>query len=162
MPIYEFYCKGCNTIFSFLSRKVDTKTSPRCPKCKKVRLNRQVSLFAATVGAADTGDMEGLPFDERKMESAMNQLASEAEHINENDPKAAADLMRKFSSMTGVEFGGSMEDALKRLEAGESPEEIEKELGPMMEGDEDPFVISRKTGARTVRPPARDNTLYEM
>jgi len=162
MPIYEFYCKRCHTIFNFLSRKINTQTCPGCPKCKTRKLARQVSMFAATGASEDSGDMDGLPFDERRMESALNQLASEAEHISENDPKAAADLMRKFSSMTGVEFGGSMENALKRLEAGESPDEIEKDLGPLMDGEDDAFLISKKAGVKNRCPPARDDTLYEM
>lgn len=161
MPIYEFYCKACNTIFNFLSRKIDTSTCPQCPRCRKRKLSRQVSMFAAVSGNKTDSQSEEMPFDEKKMESALTQLASEAESINENDPKAAANLMRKFSSMTGMEFGGSMEEALRRLEAGENPEEIEKDLGDIMEGEEDPFVISQKT-AKKQKPPERDNTLYEM
>ncbi len=160
MPIYEFYCEGCHTIFNFLSKRIDTETCPKCPKCKKRKLDRQVSMFATGSGGADDAETEDLPFDENKMEGALAELAGEAEKINENDPKAAADLMRKFSSMTGVEFGGGMEEALKRLEAGENPDEIEKELGELMEGDEDPFIVSRK--GRRKAPPVRDETLYEM
>jgi putative FmdB family regulatory protein len=131
MPIYEFYCSGCHTIFNFFSKRIDTESCPKCPRCKKRRLDRQVSMFAAVSGAKDSAEMDDLPFDESKMEGALAQLAGEAEGIDENDPKAAADLMRKFSSMTGVEFGGSMEEALKRLEAGEDPESIEKDLGDL-------------------------------
>jgi putative FmdB family regulatory protein len=162
MPIYEFYCTGCNTIFNFFSKRIDTEKCPKCPKCKKQKLDRQVSMFSAGSNAGDSEEADGMSFDEKKMEGALTQLASEAEGINENDPKAAANLMRKFSSMTGVEFGGSMDEALRRLEAGENPEEIEKELGDMMEGEEDPFVISQKGGKKTKRPPSRDETLYEM
>lgn len=162
MPIYEFYCAGCHTIFSFLSKRIDTQTRPKCPKCGKRELDRQVSMFAAVSSGNESGDSGDMPFDEKRMEGALTQLASEAEGINENDPKAAADLMRKFSSMTGVEFGGSMEEALKRLESGEDPEQIEKDLGGLMDSDDDAFVISRKGGGRKAVPPARDNTLYEM
>ncbi len=162
MPIYEFYCADCHTIFNFFSKRIDTETSPKCPKCKKRKLGRQVSMFAAVSGAKDSGDMEDLPFDESRMEGALTQLAGEAERIDENDPKAAAELMRKFSSMTGVEFGGSMEEALKRLESGEDPEQIEKELGDLMESDDDAFTVAQKGGRKKARPPERDETLYEM
>lgn len=161
MPIYEFYCAGCNTIFNFFSKRIDTATCPKCPKCNKRKLDRQVSMFAAVSSGGDEAQTDDLPFDAKRMEGALTQLAGEAEKINENDPKAAADLMRKFSSMSGVEFGGGMEDALKRLEAGENPDEIEKELGEIMDGEEDPFVISQK-GIKSKRPPLRDETLYEM
>lgn len=160
MPIYEFYCADCHTIFNFFSKRIDTESCPKCPKCRKRKLDRQVSMFAAVSGGKDEGEMEDLPFDESKMEGALTQLASEAERIDENDPKAAADLMRKFSSMTGVEFGGSMEEALKRLEAGEDPEQIERELGDLMEGEDDAFMISKRRQRKA--PPARDETLYEM
>jgi len=162
MPIYEFYCADCHVIFNFFSRRIDTETCPKCPKCKKRKLDRQVSMFSAVSGAKDKEGMEDLPFDESRMEGALTQLASEAEKIDENDPKAAADLMRKFSSMTGVEFGGSMEEALSRLEAGEDPEQIEKELGDLMGSDDDAFVVSQKGARAKTRPPARDDTLYEM
>ena len=34
MPIYEFYCRKCNTIYNFFSRSVNTEKIPFCPKCK--------------------------------------------------------------------------------------------------------------------------------
>ncbi len=37
--------------------------------------------------------------DESKMESAMNWRAKEAEHIDEDDPRQAANLMRKLTDM---------------------------------------------------------------
>jgi putative FmdB family regulatory protein len=169
MPIYEFYCAECHTIFNFFSRKVDTATRPPCPRCRKTRLERQVSMFAATGKAREEGEggeAGDLPVDEGKMEGAMEALAGEAEGLDENDPRQAAQLMRKFSKMTGMEFGRGMEEALGRLEAGENPEQIEQELGDAMEG-EDPFVLpggkGRKKDASARRgAPARDKTLYEM
>ena len=35
----------------------------------------------------------------------MNMLAGEAENINEDDPRQAANLMRKLTDMTGMELG---------------------------------------------------------
>ncbi len=167
MPIYEFYCKRCNTIFSFLSRKVNPENRPPCPKCRKHTLERQVSMFAAGGHAkeeAEGGD-EKLPFDEAKMESAMESLASEAENMSEDDPRQVAGLMRKLSKSTGMEFGSGMQEAIKRLEAGEDPDQIEAELGNRIE-EEEPFVMPdrQKGQARAKRRPAprRDETLYEM
>ena len=167
MPIYEFYCPTCNTIYSFLSRRINTEGVPACPQDGRHRLNRQVSRFAVTSGG-DQGEGEGdemgdLPMDEAKLERAMGELASEAEGMNEDDPRAAARLMRKLSESTGMEYGETMQEALRRLEAGEDPDAIEAELGDALEGDEDPFVMpggSRKGGRK--KPPKRDETLYEM
>ncbi|XCN71926.1 MAG: FmdB family zinc ribbon protein [Candidatus Electrothrix aestuarii] len=35
MPIYEFYCQDCNTIFNFFSSRINTEKRPDCPKCGK-------------------------------------------------------------------------------------------------------------------------------
>jgi len=163
MPIYEFYCPDCHMLFNFLSKAVNTTTRPSCPRCKRRRLERQVSLFAVTGEAGEEGDLDDLPIDESKMEQAIGELAGEAEMINEDDPRQAAQLMRKFSKMTGMQFGEGMEEALGRLEAGEDPEVIEQEMGDLMDGD-DPFVLpGKKAATGKPRPaPARDDTLYEM
>ena len=46
MPIYEFYCKDCHTIFNFFSRTVNTEKQPACPKCARPELERKMSVFA--------------------------------------------------------------------------------------------------------------------
>jgi putative FmdB family regulatory protein len=77
MPIYEFYCSRCNTVFSFFSRSVNTAKIPACPQCRRP-LKRQMSLFAKGYGRKD--DMGGddmPPLDEAKMEKAMAMLAGE-------------------------------------------------------------------------------------
>ena len=168
MPIYEFYCPECNTIYNFLSRSIDTEKVPPCPRDKRHRLERQVSRFAfvsAVGGGGDGDDMDDFPVDEAKMEQAMSTLAAEAENINEDDPRAAAQLMRRLSQMTGIEYGESMQEALQRLESGEDPDAIEAEMGDMLENDEEAFLMpgSGKGGAgQRRRPPRRDEKLYEM
>ena len=127
MPIYEFYCEDCNTIFNFFSKSVNTRKKPKCPKCKTKTLSRQMSAFAFTGKAREDGDTDDLPFDESKMEKAMQMLAGEAEHMNEDDPRQAANLMRKLTDMTGLELGPGMQEALQRMEGGEDPEQIEAE-----------------------------------
>jgi putative FmdB family regulatory protein len=166
MPIYEFYCPDCHTVFSFFSRAVNTTTTPSCPKCREDTLQRQVSRFAIT-GKSRTGgeeEQDDLPIDESKMEQAMGALAGEAESINEDDPRAAARLMRKFSDMTGLKYSENMENALSRMESGEDPEAIEADMGDMLENEEEPFILPGTGGGRRGRstPPARDDTLYEM
>jgi putative FmdB family regulatory protein len=167
MPIYEFYCVDCHMIFSFLSRGVNTSKRPRCPRCRKRRLQRQVSSFAVTGKAEEGDEMGDLPLDEGKLESAMTALAGEAENINEEDPRQAARLMRKFSQMSGMEFGEGMEEALGRMEDGEDPEKVEAEMGDMMDSD-DLFVMPGKKPGRAGQGPVkrgqprRDSTLYEM
>ena len=163
MPIYEFYCDECNTIFSFFSKTINTDKIPHCPKCKTKPLERRMSSFAFTGRAKEEGDMDDLPIDEGKMERAMQMLAGEAENINEEDPRQAANLMRKLTDMTGLELGSGMEEALRRMERGEDPEQIEAEMGDLLE-NEDPFQLAaRKGGVLAGRPaPKRDETLYDL
>jgi len=164
MPIYEFYCEDCNTIFNFFSKTINTTKKPKCPKCKTRKLSRQMSAFSFTGKAKEDSDMDDLPFDENKMEKAMQMLAGEAENINEDDPRQAANLMRKLTDMTGLELGAGMQEALKRMEAGEDPDAIETEMGDLLEGEE-PFLLPEKKGgsAAKKRPaPQRDETLYDL
>jgi len=164
MPIYEFYCEDCNTIFNFFSKTINTTKKPKCPKCKTRKLSRQMSAFSFTGKAKEDSDMDDLPFDESKMEKAMQMLAGEAENINEDDPRQAANLMRKLTDMTGLELGAGMQEALKRMEAGEDPDAIESEMGDLLEGEE-PFLLPEKKGKGTAekRPaPQRDETLYDL
>jgi len=123
-----------------------------------------MSAFSFTGKAKEDSDMDDLPFDESKMEKAMQMLAGEAENINEDDPRQAANLMRKLTDMTGLELGAGMQEALKRMEAGEDPDAIESEMGDLLEGEE-PFLLPEKKGKGTAekRPaPQRDETMYDL
>lgn len=163
MPIYEFYCDQCNTIFNFFSKTINTTKNPKCPRCKAKTLSRQMSAFAFTGRATEEGDADDLPFDESKMEQAMQMLAGEAEKIDEDDPRQAAGLMRKLTDMTGMALGSGMEEALSRMERGEDPEQIEAEMGDLLES-EDPFQLSGKKGGQQAgrRQPRKDDTLYDL
>ena len=176
MPIYEFYCERCHTIFNFFSPGVNTTKTPTCPRCEKTRLKRQMSRFATVKQVGDVGGGSGeagagTP-DEARMERAMEAFAREAESVNEDDPRAAAQMMRRFSEMAGMPIGPGMEEALRRIEAGEDPDAVESEMGDLLEG-EDPFGAPGEAagadlpgGKRAVvarsRPPARDEKLYTL
>jgi putative FmdB family regulatory protein len=164
MPIYEFFCDDCNMIFSFFSKTINTKKRPICPKCRKKKLSRQISMFAIAGKAKEDSDLGDFPIDESQMEQAMNMLAGEAEKMNEEDPRQAANLMRKLSSMTGLKLGPGMEEALSRMEKGEDPETVEAEMGDLLEGEE-PFILPEKKGkaSSAKRPaPIRDEALYDL
>ncbi len=161
--MYEFYCHSCNTIYTFFSKTVNTEKTPDCPACKTSTLTRQVSRFSFTGSSRkdqeNDSEFPDLSIDESKMERAMQALASEAENINEDDPRQAANLMRKLTDMTGLKLGDKMEDALSRMEAGEDPEAIEQQLGDIDESDL--FKLDSAKSSRQKRP-VRDETLYEM
>jgi hypothetical protein len=149
-------------IFNFLSKSVNTEKRPSCPRCQKTGLERRMSVFVTPQKRDEEGDMPFPDLDEGKMEKAMNLLAREAEHMNEDDPRQAADLMRKLTDMTGLNLGPGMEEALTRMEAGEDPEKIEAEMGDILEGEE-PFGIKEKLSRLSkTRPPKVDDKLYEL
>jgi putative FmdB family regulatory protein len=166
MPIYEFFCADCNTIFNFFSSRPNTEKRPGCPKCGKHPLCKMMSTFA-TIGKAKEKDGDD-PFagmDESKMEQALEGLMREAEHLNEDDPRQMASLMRKFADKTGLNLGAPMEEAIARMEAGEDPQQIEHEMETLMDGEE-PFsleAIKKKAlQSGSHRAPLHDERLYEL
>ena len=162
MPIYEFYCEDCNTNFNFFSSRIDTKKRPLCPKCNKRTLERIVSRFSVLRGARETDDIKMPDLDEGTLQKAMSFLEQEAKNLNEDDPKQAAHLMRKLLDTTGMNPGPGMEEALRRIEAGADPDQIEKELGGSF-NEEELFNMTRKTIQKErKRPPLQDETLYYL
>jgi putative FmdB family regulatory protein len=168
MPIYEFYCRDCHTIYNFFARRVDTQTVPQCPKQPKHKLRRQISRFAISKGRAEAseGEMGNEPdFDDEKMEQAMMQMAGEVDSLDEEDPRAMARVMRRLMDTTGMRMGEGMEEAMRRMESGEDPEKVEEELGDVLEG-EDPFSTgeSKLKGLhrRMTEAPNVDAEIYDM
>ncbi|MCF6187191.1 MAG: zinc ribbon domain-containing protein, partial [Desulfobulbaceae bacterium] len=90
-------------------------------------------------------------------------LMREAENINEEDPRQMATLMRKFSDKTGISLGEQMEEALSRMEGGEDPDQIEREMGDLLEGDSGFSLEAMKKKVRSgPKPPVYDEKLYEL
>lgn len=161
MPIYEFYCEKCNTIFTFYSRSINTTRQPLCPRCRKETLKRFLSTFSVLRDGSKGESEESLPFDEQKMGRAISALAREADTIDEDDPRQAANVMRRLSEMAGLPLGKGMKEAIERMEAGEDPDKIEEEMGDILE--EDPFTLPERRVQRVQSPaPSRDDTLYEL
>src|SRR6267154_15859 len=138
MPIYEFACPGCRRIFNFLSKRVNPAHLPACPKCGNKKMFKQVSRFAMSRGlkepSAKSEPEEGGPpmpdFDDPRMERAMMEMERDMEHIDENNPKHMAHVMRKMKDlMPPGSVPKEMDIAIKRLEAGEDPEKIEEDMG---------------------------------
>ncbi len=165
MPVYEFYCSDCHRIFHFLARTVDTEKCPDCPECGRPRLERQVSLFSISKGREEGEDGPMPDIDEAKMEKAMMSLAREAEKVDEEDPRQAAQLMRRLYDAAGLSLGSGMEEAIRRIEAGEDPDQIEAEMGDLLE-EEDPFGGKSLKGSKDLTkkylPPSVDENLYEL
>lgn len=162
MPIYEFYCTDCHTVFSFFTPSPHTTRQPDCPKCQRPELERKPSRFATLKhrdAAVDEDGLEGI--DEDRLEGAMGAMMGDMERMDENDPKAMAHMMRRFGELAGLEMGGQMEDMVRRLEAGEDPDALEQEMDSPEGGDNgmDDFFRLKKA-ARRRRRPRVDDELY--
>lgn len=167
MPVYEFYCADCHTVYKYLSRRVNTEKVPACPRCNRQELSRQVSLFAISKGRTEE-DANPMPdIDEHRFEQVMSKMAAEAEHMDEEDPRQAARMMRQLYEATGLKMGGGMEEAMRRMEAGEYMDQIEAELGDVLENESEVFDVSSVSkGVKHIRQqytrPQIDETLYEL
>ena len=140
MPIYEFACPKCRRIFNFLAKRVNPDRQPVCPKCGNKKMSKQVSRFAMTKGLKEPvakGEMAGdkpMPdFDDPRVARAMAEMEREMEHLDENNPKHMARMLRKMKDImpAGI-MPKEMEIAIKRLEAGEDPEKIEADMGDVL------------------------------
>ncbi len=162
MPIYEFYCKRCNTIYNYFSKTINTRKIPLCPKCKKEKLIRQMSVFAALSGSEKSEEKHPLNgLDEKKAEKELTKIAAEAEKIKDDDPRAAAQLMRRFTDKTGMKMGDGFYEALRRIEQGEDPEKVEAEMGDTLM-QEVPLTDRQTAKKRARNKPHIDETLYDL
>lgn len=141
MPIYEFGCPKCKVIFNFLSKRVNPEGSPRCPKCGNPKLVKQVSRFATLRGipepkAKDSdfgGDEVGPDMDDPRVMRAMAELERDMEHMDENNPKHMAYMMKKIKDILPPgTMPKEMDIAIRRLEKGEDPEKIEEDMGDVL------------------------------
>lgn len=138
MPIYEFACPKCRIIFSFLSKRLNPEKPPTCPKCRNKKMVKQMSQFAMPRGAkepsagATPGESdEAMPdMDDPRIARAMTELERDMEHLDENNPRHLAHMMKKMKDvMPPGTMPKEMDVAIKRLEAGEDPERIEEDMG---------------------------------
>jgi len=116
----------------------------------------------ATIGKASEEDNQLDGLDENRMEAALDSLMRESEGMNEDDPRQMASLMRKFSDKTGINLGDNMEEAISRMEKGEDPEQIEKEMGDLLDGDDFSLDSMKKKAVSRLSKPALDETLYDL
>src|ERR1700739_2587037 len=82
-------------------------------------------------------------FDDPRVERAMMDLEKDMEHLDENNPKHMAHMMRKMKDlMPPGTIPKELDTAIKRLEAGEDPEKIEEDMGDLL-GD---FMVGEAEG----------------
>ena len=140
MPIYEFACPKCRRIFNFLSKRLNPDRLPICPRCGNKKMLKQMSRFAMTKGLkepaakSDDAGEEPMPdMDDPRVMRAMSELERDMEHLDENNPKHMAHMMKKMKDlMPPGTVPKELDVAIKRLEAGEDPEKIEEDMGDLL------------------------------
>jgi putative FmdB family regulatory protein len=119
MPVYQYRCLNCKKRFEvFLTYQEYGEKSILCPHCSSEQVQRRIGRIRIAKSEdsrldalTDTSDLEGL----------------------ENDPRALGKMMRKMSNEMGEDVGPEFNEVVDRLEAGQSPEDIEKAI-PDLEG----------------------------
>ncbi len=129
MPNYDYRCLNCKRRFTvYLSYREYGQSSIQCPHCASDQVQRRIGRirFARSEDSrlesmADPSNLEGL----------------------EDDPRALGRMMRQMGKEMGEEIGPEFDEVVGRLEAGQSPEDIEKavpglgEEGGGMGGEEE-------------------------
>jgi len=127
MPTYPYRCLDCKRRFELFLTYAEYGSKPAaCPHCASLNVQRRIGRvrFARSTESmlddfSDPSSLEGL----------------------ENDPRALGRMMRKMSQEMGGEAGEEIppefNEVVDRLEKGQSPEEIEKDLPDLgLPGDE--------------------------
>lgn len=120
MPTYDYRCKSCKARFElFLTYAEYDQKKVTCPKCGSDQIVRRI------------GRVRIAKSDDRRIEDIVDP--SQLDGI-EDDPKALGRLMRKMGEEMGEDTGPEFEEVVSRLEKGQDPEQIEKDLPELGEG----------------------------
>ena len=115
MPTYDFICNACEKRFEiFLTFSEYGKKTVHCAHCESTNVRRRMTKVRIARS------------DESRMESAADDFSG-LEGL-EDDPKALGRMMRKMGGEMGEDLPPEFNDVVDRLEAGQSPEEIESAL----------------------------------
>ena len=115
MPTYDFICNACEKRFEiFLTFSEYGKKVVHCAHCESTNVRRRMTKVRIARS------------DESRLESAANDFSG-LEGL-EDDPKALGRMMRKMGGEMGEDLPPEFNDVVDRLEAGQSPEEIESAM----------------------------------
>ena len=128
MPTYDFICNNCNQRFDVFMTFAEygKKAAVTCTHCNSQDVRRRMTK----VRIAQSED------------SRMDSMANDFSGFDglEDDPKAMGQMMRKMGKEMGEEMPPEFDEVVGRLEAGQSPEEIESavpNLGEAGSSDDD-------------------------
>ncbi len=120
MPTYEFRCINCNHKFEiYLTYQEYGTRSVICPSCDHTDPERIIKPVRVTRSDEDRFDALADP----------EKLAG-----LDDDPQTLGRMMRQMSQELGEDMGADFDEVVDRLEKGQSPEDIERDL-PDLGGD---------------------------
>ncbi len=114
MPNYPYRCIDCQKRFEIFMTYSEYGTLPvACPHCQSANVVRRIGRVRIA----------------RSEESRLDSLADPAALEGmEDDPRALGRMMRRMSREAGEEMPPEFDEVVGRLEAGQKPEDIEKDL----------------------------------
>ena len=121
MPTYQYRCLNCNKRFEVYMSYAEYGTrTVQCTHCASANVLRRI-------GRVRIAKSEESRLDDLADPSALEGL--------EDNPRELGRMMRKMSGEMGEDLGPEFDEVIGRLEAGQSPEDIESEL-PDLAGPE--------------------------
>ena len=122
MPNYSYRCMDCHKRFEIFMTYDEYGTKQvACPHCASLNIQRRI-------GRIRIAKSEESRLDDLADPSALDGL--------EDDPRALGKMMRKMRGELGEDVGPEFDEVVDRLEAGQSPEDIESAI-PDLGGDAD-------------------------
>jgi len=121
VPVFDYRCLDCGRRSTKLFKTFAAVHEPPCPHCGSERLERLLSRVAVVRSGA--GDDDAVGDDFAGMDTAMEGLES-------GDPRSLARMARHMSEEMGEDLPEEFEPMLRRMEAGEMPDDAEFEAAP--------------------------------
>ena len=115
MPTYDFICNKCEERFEvFLTFSEYGKKTVHCIHCNSENVRRRITKVRIAKSESS------------RIETATDGLAG-MEDVGD-DPKALARMLKKMGNDMGEDIPNEFNEVVDRLEAGQTPEEIESAL----------------------------------
>ncbi len=107
MPIYEYRCGDCGHVTTIFVRMPGGARDPKCEECGGGAMTRNVSrpgLIRSRSGAAESGSLRPV------------------------NPREAIRQMSEMYNSSGSDPGRGFNDVVRRVEAGDSPQELKEAI----------------------------------
>lgn len=124
MPTYTYRCETCQKNFEIaLSYAEYDRAEVTCPNCGSPNVRRRINRVRIA----------------KSEDSRIEEMVDPSQLSGiEDDPQALGRLMRKMGSEMGEEMDPEFDEVVSRLESGQDPEQISKEMPEF--GDDSPDV----------------------